>query len=34
MNHELFDWDDANIRHIAEHDVNPEEAEEVVLGDP
>jgi hypothetical protein len=34
MNHELFDWDDANIRHIAEHDVNPEEAEEVVLGHP
>jgi uncharacterized protein len=28
-----FDWDDANIRHIAEHDVTPEEAEEVLLGD-
>ena len=34
MNDELFDWDDANINHIAEHDVTPEEAEEVVLGDP
>ena len=30
----LFDWDDANIRHVAEHDVTPEEAEEVILGDP
>jgi uncharacterized protein len=29
-----FDWDDANIRHIGEHDVKPEEAEEVLLGDP
>ena len=29
-----FEWDDANIGHIAEHDVTPEEAEEVVLGDP
>ncbi len=34
MNGELFDWDSANIDHIAEHDVTPEEAEEVVLGDP
>ena len=34
MNDELFDWDDANIDHIAEHDVEPEEAEEVILGDP
>lgn len=29
-----FDWDEANIGHIAEHDVKPEEAEEVLLGDP
>ncbi|MGB6973853.1 MAG: BrnT family toxin [Terracidiphilus sp.] len=29
-----FDWDDANIGHIAEHDVKPEEAEEVILSDP
>ena len=34
MNDELFDWDDANIRHIAAHDLTPEEAEEVILGDP
>jgi hypothetical protein len=34
MNDKLFDWDDANILHIAEHDLTPEEeAEEVVLGD-
>ena len=32
MDDELFDWDDANILHIAEHDVEPEEAEEVLLG--
>ena len=29
-----FDWDSANIGHIAAHDVVPEEAEEVILGDP
>ncbi len=29
-----FDWDNANIAHIAEHDVIPEEAEEAILGDP
>jgi len=34
MNEDLFDWDAANIGHIAEHDVAPEEAEEVILGDP
>ena len=34
MNNALFDWDSANIGHIAEHDVIPEEAEEVILGDP
>ena len=34
MNDQLFDWDSANIRHIADHDVSPEEAEEVILGDP
>jgi hypothetical protein len=28
-----FDWDNANIGHISEHDVTPEEAEEVLLGD-
>lgn len=31
---DLFDWDDSNIHHIAEHDFTPEEAEEVILGDP
>ncbi|MGH9604648.1 MAG: BrnT family toxin [Terracidiphilus sp.] len=34
MDDELFDWDDANILHLAEHDVAPEEAEEVMLGEP
>ena len=29
-----FDWDEHNIGHIAEHDVTPEEAEQVLLGDP
>jgi uncharacterized DUF497 family protein len=34
MNDALFDWDAANILHVAEHDVAPEEAEEVILGEP
>jgi hypothetical protein len=34
MDYSLFDWDDANISHIAEHNVSPEDAEEVLLGDP
>jgi uncharacterized protein len=29
----MFDWDGANIRHIAEHDVTPEEAEQVISND-
>ena len=29
-----FDWDEANRNHLARHDVTPQEAEEVVLGDP
>jgi hypothetical protein len=29
-----FDWDEANISHIAEHDVTAEEAEEALTGDP
>jgi uncharacterized DUF497 family protein len=33
MDNSLFDWDDANVIHIAEHDVVPEEAEEAILGD-
>jgi uncharacterized DUF497 family protein len=28
-----FDWDEHKIGHIAEHDVTPEEAEQVLLGD-
>jgi uncharacterized DUF497 family protein len=34
MDEELFDWDDANLLHIADHNVMPEEAEEVILGEP
>ena len=34
MDDSLFDWDSANVTHIAEHGVMPEEAEEAVLGDP
>jgi uncharacterized protein len=30
----VFEWDAANLDHIAKHDVTPEEAEEVVLGNP
>jgi len=29
-----FDWDEANIAHIAEHDVVPHEAEEVITNSP
>jgi uncharacterized DUF497 family protein len=29
-----FDWDDANIEHIARHDVKPEEAEQALRNDP
>jgi uncharacterized DUF497 family protein len=29
-----FDWDDANRDQLARHGVTPQEAEEVVLGDP
>ncbi|HEV2134364.1 MAG TPA: BrnT family toxin [Terracidiphilus sp.] len=34
MNDELFEWDDANILHVAEHAVTPEEAEEALLNRP
>jgi hypothetical protein len=30
----MFDWDEANIAHIAEHEVLPSEAEEVVANNP
>ncbi len=29
-----FDWDKANIKHIAKHGINPEEAQQVILNDP
>jgi hypothetical protein len=29
-----FDWDEANIAHIARHGVKPHEAEEVILNEP
>jgi uncharacterized DUF497 family protein len=29
-----FDWDEANIGHVARHRVRPEEAEQVILDDP
>jgi predicted DNA binding CopG/RHH family protein/uncharacterized DUF497 family protein len=29
-----FDWDEANISHMARHNVFPEEAEQVILNDP
>jgi uncharacterized DUF497 family protein len=30
----LFDWDFANRAHVAEHDVRPEEAEQVINNSP
>jgi uncharacterized DUF497 family protein len=30
----MFEWDDANRKHVAEHGVEPFEAEEVVTNDP
>jgi uncharacterized DUF497 family protein len=30
----LFDWDEANRRHIADHDVTPDEAEYVIVNNP
>jgi hypothetical protein len=29
-----FDWDAANIKHLARHNVEPAEAEQVILNDP
>ena len=29
-----FDWDDANVEHMARHDVTPNEAEQVMLNVP
>jgi len=30
----LFDWDEANIAHIARHGVTTEEAEQALVNDP
>ena len=30
----MFDWDEDNLRHVAEHGVEPEEAEQVLDNDP
>ncbi len=30
----MFEWNDANLQHIAEHGVSAAEAEEVILNDP
>jgi uncharacterized DUF497 family protein len=27
----VFDWDDANVRHIAEHGVDPDEVEQALV---
>ena len=29
-----FEWDESNRRHVAEHRVSPEEAEEAILNNP
>jgi uncharacterized DUF497 family protein len=29
-----FDWDEGNMGHVAAHHVRPEEAEQVILGNP
>ena len=34
MHTEGFDWDDKNVAHIARHNVEPEEAEEVFFDKP
>jgi uncharacterized DUF497 family protein len=30
----VLDWDDANIAHIARHNITPEEVEQVFANDP
>lgn len=34
MGESSFEWDDANIGHVAEHGVAPEEAEQAILNRP
>lgn len=29
-----FDWDDANILHLARHDITPDEVEQVIENEP
>jgi uncharacterized DUF497 family protein len=29
-----FDWDEANVRHVARHGILPQEAEQVILNNP
>ena len=29
-----FDWDEANVGHVARHGVTPEQAEQVIANDP
>lgn len=31
---ECFEWDDANVAHLAVHGIRPEEVEEIWLNDP
>ena len=30
----VFDWDEANVGHVARHNVLPDEAEQVIINDP
>jgi uncharacterized DUF497 family protein len=30
----VFDWDEANVAHVARHNVTPEEVEQVFTNDP
>jgi uncharacterized DUF497 family protein len=30
----IFDWDEANVGHVARHNITPEEIEEVFANDP
>jgi uncharacterized DUF497 family protein len=30
----MFQWDDANRKHIANHEITPDEAEQVILNNP
>lgn len=29
-----FEWDEASVRHVAEHDIKPEEAEQAIMNRP